>query len=495
MNWSEKSPQQPGRGAWGRRGWELEAVVLLLALLIFMVDLWLPLGVAGGIPYAGVVFVSFLSRHRRFSLHTAALCSALVVAGFFLSPPGGVLWQVISNRILAMLAIWVIGLLGFWHRKAEDRLRETNARVRSIVETGVEGIITINAGGVIETFNPAAERLFGYRAEEVVGEKVNILMPAPYRERHDDYIRHYLETGEARIIGIGREVEALRRDGSRFPIFLSVSEMRLGNRRMFTGFISDMTERNKAEAEVRRLNLDLEQRVKERTRELEALNRELEAFTYSVSHDLRAPLRAIDGFSQAVLEDYRDRLDAEGADHLQRVRAASRRMGRLIDDLLTLSRMTRAPMARKRVDLSALARSVAAELQQQDPGRDVEVVVGEDLTGLGDPQLLRIVLENLLGNAWKFTSRRQEARIEFGAAPVEGQPAFFVRDNGAGFDMTYYDKLFSPFQRLHSGEEFAGTGIGLATVQRIINRHDGKVWAEGREAEGAVFYFTLGPEP
>ncbi len=229
----------------------------------------------------------------------------------------------------------------------------------------------------------------------------------------------------------------------------------------------------------------------ERTFELAALNKELAAFAYSVSHDLRAPLRGIDGFSQALLEDYADKLDAEGQDYLRRVRAASQRMGQLIDDLLKLSRVTRAQVRRETVDLSSLAQVVAAELEQREPERQVEFVIGEGLITKGDARLLRVMLENLLGNAWKFTAKHPRTRIEFRVTQHKGESAYFVRDDGVGFDMAYADKLFGAFQRLHSADEFEGTGIGLATVQRIIHRHGGRVWAEGAEEQGATFYFTL----
>jgi light-regulated signal transduction histidine kinase (bacteriophytochrome) len=243
--------------------------------------------------------------------------------------------------------------------------------------------------------------------------------------------------------------------------------------------------------QVQRDAAELEERVAERTFELVAVNKELAAFAYSVSHDLRAPLRGIDGFSQALLEDYADKLDAEGQDYLRRVQAAGQRMGQLIDDLLNLSRVTRGEMRRETVDLSGLAQMIASEIQQREPERHVEFIIAEGLVAKGDARLLRVVLENLVGNAWKFTAKHPRARIEFGVTLHKGKRAYFVRDDGVGFDIAYADKLFGAFQRLHSVTEFEGTGIGLATVQRIIHRHGGRVWGEGEPGQGATFYFTL----
>lgn len=257
--------------------------------------------------------------------------------------------------------------------------------------------------------------------------------------------------------------------------------------------------------ELRSHATDLTQRVAERTHELEernealrhnaaqllAANQELDAFAYSVSHDLRAPLRSIDGFSHVLLEDYAAQLDDAGRDALQRVRAATQRMGTLIDDLLKLARVTRAEMRSEVVDLSGMAREIMTELQRSAPERNVESVIAPKLTARGDPRLLRVVLDNLLRNSWKYTAKQPLPRIEFGSVEANGGRAFVIRDNGAGFDMKYADKLFGVFQRLHSPAEFEGTGVGLATVRRIVNRHGGQIWAEGAVDRGATFFFTL----
>ena len=270
---------------------------------------------------------------------------------------------------------------------------------------------------------------------------------------------------------------------------------------LFDGLAADLSfaleamqrdeKRRAAEDQLRRLSEELEQRVQDRTHELRAANAELEAFSYSVSHDLRAPLRAIDGFSQALLSRYGDRLDADGRHALERVRAGSERMGVLIDSMLELSRLGRRPVEFREVDLSALAAEVVEQLRAEEPERDVEVLIEPNVSVVGDKELLRVALQNLLGNAFKFTTQQPHARLQFGRTEHGGDAAIFVRDNGVGFDMNHAAKLFLPFARLHSESEFGGTGIGLATVQRVIARHRGRVWAQGAIGDGATFYFTL----
>lgn len=262
---------------------------------------------------------------------------------------------------------------------------------------------------------------------------------------------------------------------------------------------NEIGERKRAEERVHQLNASLETRVAERTQDvreanlqLAAINKELEAFAYSVSHDLRTPLRGIDGWSLALLEDYSSELDERAKQYLDRVRSETQRMGQLIDDMLQLSRVTRVEMQRNPVDLTSLANGIAAELREAHPNRRIDFAVAPDLTAHGDAGLLRIVLTNLLSNAVKFTGTCPEAAIEFGESRQDGQSAFFVRDNGVGFDMAYAGTLFGAFQRLHKASEFPGTGIGLATVQRVVHRHGGQVWAQAQPGAGASFYFTIG---
>lgn len=282
-----------------------------------------------------------------------------------------------------------------------------------------------------------------------------------------------------------------RKDGTVYPVEIFLQLIEAGNEKLFLAVINDITERRRTELEIRELNEELEQRVLDRTVQLEAANKELEAFAYSVSHDLRAPLRGIDGWSLALSEDYNAQLDERACQYIERVRSETQRMGQLIDDLLQLSRVTRSQIQRGAVDLSILAHTIAEHQREAFPGRNFDIIIEPGLMVKGDSRLLEIALTNLFNNAFKFTGKLPQARIEFGRTVIDGRQTFFIRDNGAGFDMAYATKLFGAFQRMHKQTEFPGTGVGLATVQRIIHRHGGRIWAEAKVDQGATFYFTI----
>jgi PAS domain S-box-containing protein len=386
-----------------------------------------------------------------------------------------------------------LGQVGERKLAAEER-RAAETRFAGVLDVTAEAVIAIDLTQHIILFNSSAERAFGYSATEVLGQPLDILLPPGDTARHRQYVRGFAE-GPDLARGMGQRdthLHGRRKDGTIFPIEASVSKLTLGDQTILTVFLQDITKRRQDEEAIRTLNAELEQRVAERTAHLMTLNQELEAFSYAVSHDLRAPLRAIDGFSLALLEDYYVHLDDEGKEFIDIIRTESQRMGALIDDLLGLSRVTRSELSITDVDLSAIARNIAAHLQQQDAHREVEIMIQDNMTACADERLIRIALQNLIGNAWKFTGKKQQAQIKFDCVKDDTKVAYLVRDNGAGFDMAYVHKMFGAFQRLHGGDDYEGTGIGLATVQRIIHRHGGSIWAEGVIDEGATFYFTLG---
>ena len=378
-------------------------------------------------------------------------------------------------------------------RRAEAAALANERRWLGFLENVRLAVVGLDVEGRVEFVNSYFLELTDYRRDEVMGRQwFQEFLPA--RHRRPDLKHRYYELLKRKFHTDLRGM-VLTRSGKERTVSWSNALLRNGEGEII-GTLSigeDITARLKAENEVRTLNRDLEERVVQRTAELRAANEELEAFSYSVSHDLRGPLRSLEGFSTALEEDYGDALDESAADYLQRIRRASHRMATLIDAMLQLSRLTRGIMRHEPVDLSELAQEISEELRAPTDGRDVELRIQPNIQAVGDPRLLRVVLDNLLGNAWKYTEGKAPARIEFGVMPGESdQPTYFVRDNGAGFDMTYSDKLFTAFQRLHTAEEFEGTGIGLATVQRVIRRHGGRIWAEAVVDDGASFYFTLG---
>ena len=357
-------------------------------------------------------------------------------------------------------------------------------KFHSLLESAPDAMVIVDQQGRMMLVNAQTEQLFGYGRAELLGQPVEMLLPERFHAGHPARRAAYYANPGTRPMGGKGEFFARRKDGSELPVDISLSPLRTAEGLLVISAIRDATERKRVERALRHAKDDAD-----------AANKELEAFCYSVAHDLRAPLRAADGFSRILLDNQSDKLDAVDRDYLQRIRNASQQMGRLIDDLLKLSRTTRGELVREETNLSQLARAIVTGLQELQPDRVVDWRIADGLTAKVDPRLLRVALENLFSNAWKFTAKHPRAGIEFGAVQQNNERVFYVRDDGAGFDMTYIKKMFGAFQRFHSPREFEGTGIGLATVQRIIRRHGGRIWAEGAVEAGATFYFTLTGEP
>ncbi|HLL00065.1 MAG TPA: PAS domain S-box protein [Myxococcaceae bacterium] len=379
-------------------------------------------------------------------------------------------------------------------RKMEEEKRRSEQRFQVLVETAQEGIWTIDEHWRTTYVNKYMAQMLGYSAEEMMGVHLSRFVD----EKNLLDARANLDQEGQAPQGVVEDRCFVRKDGT--PIWTSISTTPLfDDEGRYTGslaMVTDITQRRAAEEQIRQLNAQLEQRIADRTAQLEFSNRELEAFAYTVAHDLRAPLRSVASFSDALVEDCGDKLDAVGRDYLRRIVNGSKRMADLIDGILSLSRVNSTELAPRKSDLSAMAYAIVEQLQGAKQDRSVRVSIQDGLTDEGDPQLLRVVLENLLGNAWKFTRDRNPAEIEFSATRNDkGVRVYQVRDNGAGFDMAYRDKLFGVFQRLHAQKEFDGNGVGLATVQRIVRRHGGRVWGEGEPGMGARFFFTLNEFP
>lgn len=369
------------------------------------------------------------------------------------------------------------------------RMEMVSVQLAAIVRSSDDAIIGKTLDGIITTWNHGAEKVFGYSEQEAIGKPMLMLIPAE---------RVHEEAEILARIGRGESVDhfetvRVRKDGKRIDISATISPLKDSGGKIIgaSKIARDITERKRTEAEIRRLNSELEERVIKRTAELEAANKELEAFSYSVSHDLRAPLRAVNGFAGIVLEDFGPQLPEEGRHYLERIREGGQRMGELIDDLLAFSRLNRQTVNRQLVDTSRLAQNVLDELKSQYDGRRVEIKIGDLPACHGDAALLKQAWVNLISNAIKYSRGRDPAMVEIGCARENGDDIFFIRDNGAGFDMQYANKLFGVFQRLHRSDEFEGTGVGLAIVQRIVHRHGGRIWADAKVNQGATFYFTL----
>jgi two-component system sensor kinase FixL len=445
----------------------------------FAIDLVTPLGYAGGMLYVLPVVVGLWTPWRSFAPLFAVAASVLTIIGYLASPAGGVHLIVLLNRIGAVIAVWTVAIVVMRFKTTEVAALGERARLDAILDTALDGVITIDRRGMVLSYNQAAQKLFGYNAEDVVGQNVSMLMPSPHREQHDGYVERYVETREAKIIGIGRETEGLRKDQSTFPISLAVSEVKQPGASLFVGLIRDIS-----------VQKALEKLRAESIEKLERANAELERFAYTVSHDLKSPLITMKGFLGMIERDAKagnmDRLVKD----LARVSAAANKMTQLLDELLELSRIGRIAKPHANVDLGKLAAEVRNLLEGPLNDKGVELTIADDMPMVrGDRLRLQEVFQNLIENAIKFAGD-DVPRIEIGQTTREGATVCYVRDNGIGIETEYLEKIFGLFDQLHVDK--GGTGIGLALVKRIIEVHGGRVWVESEGiGQGATFYFIL----
>jgi PAS domain S-box-containing protein len=437
----------------------------------------------------------------------ASIFSILLVWYFFIPPK--LSWHIDNPHTIWSMLLFLI--MGWLFSDSQERLTRAYKRIaealeesqaasqatfNTILQTNHNAMLIVAQDGRIAQVNLQAERMFAYPAAVMLEMTVEDLIPERLRGRHRQQRAVYAANPQPRRMApAGTDLFARRSNGSEIPVEISLGPISMQGVPYVITTIADISARRMAEMDIRTLNATLEQKVETRTTDLLAANQELEAFSYSVSHGLRAPLRAIDGFSQIVLKQYASALDPEARGHLQSVRDTAVQMGHLVDDLLAFSRLGRKPLSKQQVPTGIIVEQVLRDMRQQAAGRSVSVSVG-NLPGVwGDAALLKQVFMNLIDNAFKYTRQRDEAVVEIGSRNIDGEQVFFVRDNGVGFDMQYANNLFGVFQRLHRAEDFEGTGVGLAIVQRIVHHHGGRVWAEAAIDRGATFYFTTENHP
>jgi PAS domain S-box-containing protein len=470
---------------------------------VFALDLWTPLGWADWILYSGLMLTLLWVPRPVVVVSATSAYSVLIVLGMILSPAGGDWESGVFNRTLGIVALWTLAGLILLHGRTQTKLGESESRLRAIVQTATDAILTIDEHGIVQSMNGAAERIFGYQAAEVVGRNVTMLMPEPYRSEHDQYIERYLRTGEARIIGIGREAVGRRKDGTVFPLDLSVSEVRLDERRLFTGIVRDITQRKKIEEQRDQL-----------ARTVAEKNKELEAIIYVASHDLRSPLVNVQGFSreltlarqklQSLLGGRRTTvhspekseaevetiLNADIPEAVEYIQSSVAKMDTLLSGLLRVSRLGRAAMRSERLDMTRMLGEISRTLEYQLKEAGATLEVGPLPVCWGDAGLINQVFTNLLDNAIKYLDRSRPGMISVSGRADDGQAIYTVEDNGIGIAPNHQDKVFEIFHRLDPASG-SGEGLGLTIVQRVLERHQGKVWVESEAGKGSRFFVCL----
>ena len=446
----------------------------VICFLALQADLISPPGIIISLVYIPLVFCSLWFTFPRTAFLFAFIATLFALLRYFMLPKELMTEEILINRLLVIGVIWFIAFLVFWQRVISRKLERSDNYLRAIVDYTLEGLIVIDEKGKIKNFNRACEKIFGYKSADVINKNINVLMPEPYHNEHDDYIKNYLTTGQKKIIGIGREVRGRRQDGTEFPMDLAVSEMIVEGERFFSGIVRDITERKQAEEELLRSNT------------------ELERFAFVAAHDLQEPLRAVTTFSEFLEEDYADELDEEGKKYIQNMRAATKRMRDLVKDLLEYSRIGNEERQHETLSLQTTIQMALNNLETTIQKRKAQITTTPPMPEVtGNPvQLLRL-FQNLIGNALKYRQEDKTPVIEISADEQEKEWVICIRDNGIGMEKQYLEQIFIPFKRLHNAQEYPGTGIGLAMCKRIVESHSGRIWAESEPGQGSAFFFTL----
>ncbi|MCB1556976.1 MAG: PAS domain S-box protein, partial [Alphaproteobacteria bacterium] len=468
LSWSAQKADKAKIPFW------VPAVMCFLAL---QADLIVPVDVNASIIYIPLLFCSLWFPAPGMVFIFAAITTFFTTWRFLILPPEYMTQELVTNRFITIATIWFISVLIYWKRTTDIVSQRNKKYLQAVLDNTVDGIVVIDDEGRIKDFNTACEKLFGYETPEIMGKNVNVLMPAPYHDEHDQYLSHYLATGQKKIIGIGRQVEGRHKDGTIFPIDLSVSELTINGTQFFTGIIRDIRE--------------IEE-LKKTEEELLRSNTELERFAFVAAHDLQEPLRIITKSSEFIQEDYGKTLDQEGLRYLGNIQASARHMRGLISDLLDYSRLGSEENAYDEISVYDAIQTALANLTEDIKTRKTTITIDEDnlpLVAANPVQLVRLY-QNLIGNALKY-SDKEERIIHMGVQDEGEKWLFFVKDNGIGIDPQYQDQIFVPFKRLHTRKDYPGTGIGLAMCKRIVENHDGRIWCDSTLGNGTTFYFSL----
>ncbi len=446
----------------------------LLCFLAFQIDLATPPGIMTSIVYIPLVFCGLWYKNERSIFIFAAISSIFMILCYFVFPIEYMTTEILINRLLMVGTIWLVATLIYQQKRTDYKLQRGEKYLRAIVDNTADGLIVINNKGIIRNFNKASERIFGYAANEVIGQNIKMLMPPPHKEGHDIYLENYLNTGQKRIIGIGREVSGLRKNKTTFPMDLSVTEITVDGKVYFSGIVKDITERKASE------------------QKLLETNTELERFVFVAAHDLQEPLRTITMYSDMLEDGISEKLDEKSMRYLGNIRNSAKRMRTLISDLLEYSRMSNESHKFEKISSKSIVQMAIDNLIDTIEKQNATIVIDKNLPDIvGNPVQLVSLLQNLIGNSLKYTRNDTEPRIELHAEAREYDWIFSVKDNGIGIAPQYAEQIFAPFKRLHTSDEYSGTGIGLSMCKRIVEQHGGQIWVTPSPDHGSIFYFTL----